>query len=216
MNISGLWRQNWREETNRRAQCHKSCKIFVYDPVNTAEEILRWHLPTSLYALLLPRLAPARVQVRTHKCDINRDCCRLSSQEMHLRLTHIYTCLLNYPFPQNISILVVLLYSWQISVNMKKYQSLGDVYYGEHPHSEFPKLIWWYLLNFFCSAWCLMLSRRKHRKPNRCLGVQIAYYAIIFSQFSMMVLSVLLAIGVYTVSHSLCCVPHARLIVRHL
>ncbi|KAL7031433.1 hypothetical protein ACKWTF_007013 [Chironomus riparius] len=58
----------------------------------------------------------------------------------------------------NISILVVLLYSWQISVNMKKFQSLGDVYYG----------------------------------------VQIAYYAIIFTQFSMMVLSVLLAIGTYT------------------
>jgi hypothetical protein len=30
--------------------------------------------------------------------------------------------------------------------------------------------------------------------------VQIAYYAIIFTQFSMMVLSVLLAIGTYTVS----------------
>ncbi|XP_070506734.1 uncharacterized protein [Chironomus tepperi] len=58
----------------------------------------------------------------------------------------------------NISILVVLLYSWQISVNMKKFQSFGDVYYG----------------------------------------VQIAYYAIIFTQFSMMVLSVLLAIGTYT------------------
>ncbi|KAL7031437.1 hypothetical protein ACKWTF_007013 [Chironomus riparius] len=41
---------------------------------------------------------------------------------------------------------------------MKKFQSLGDVYYG----------------------------------------VQIAYYAIIFTQFSMMVLSVLLAIGTYT------------------
>lgn len=34
-------------------------------------------------------------------------------------------------------------------------------------------------------------------------GVQIAYYAIIFTQFSMMVLSVLLAIGTYTVSPSL-------------
>lgn len=33
---------------------------------------------------------------------------------------------------QNISILVVLLYTWQISVNMKKYQILGDVYYGEN------------------------------------------------------------------------------------
>lgn len=43
------------------------------------------------------------------------------------------TCLLNYQlcYSQNISILVVLMYSWQISVNMKKYQSLGDVYYGE-------------------------------------------------------------------------------------
>jgi hypothetical protein len=32
---------------------------------------------------------------------------------------------------QNISILVVLLYSWRISVNIKKYSSLEDVYYGE-------------------------------------------------------------------------------------
>lgn len=31
---------------------------------------------------------------------------------------------------QNISILVVLLYSWQINVNTKKFQVLGDVYYG--------------------------------------------------------------------------------------
>lgn len=44
------------------------------------------------------------------------------------------------------------MYSWQISVNMKKYQSLGEVYYGEKRESfhplEFPKLIW-YLLNSF-------------------------------------------------------------------
>lgn len=31
---------------------------------------------------------------------------------------------------QNISILVVLLYSWQINVNSRKFQVLGDVYYG--------------------------------------------------------------------------------------
>jgi hypothetical protein len=33
-------------------------------------------------------------------------------------------------FAQNISILVVLLYSWQINVNAKKFQVLGDIYYG--------------------------------------------------------------------------------------
>ena len=32
---------------------------------------------------------------------------------------------------QNISILVVLLYSWRISVNIKKYGDLEDVYYGK-------------------------------------------------------------------------------------
>ncbi|GFG31273.1 hypothetical protein Cfor_03276, partial [Coptotermes formosanus] len=30
----------------------------------------------------------------------------------------------------NISILVVLLYSWRIGVNVKKYADLEDVYYG--------------------------------------------------------------------------------------
>lgn len=89
------------------------------------------------------------------------------------------------------------MYSWQISVNMKKYQSLGDVYYGESRKSvhslQFPKLICYLLNSFF-----------KHSLVERCVGVQIAYYAIIFSQFSMMVLSVLLAIGVYTVSFYIC------------
>jgi hypothetical protein len=33
--------------------------------------------------------------------------------------------------PQNISILVVLLYSWRISVNVKKQADLEDVYYGK-------------------------------------------------------------------------------------
>jgi hypothetical protein len=32
--------------------------------------------------------------------------------------------------PQNISILVVLLYSWRIGVNVKKQADLEDVYYG--------------------------------------------------------------------------------------
>ncbi|XP_070506735.1 uncharacterized protein [Chironomus tepperi] len=36
----------------------------------------------------------------------------------------------------NISILVVLLYSWQISVNMKKFQSFGDVYYAIGTYTE--------------------------------------------------------------------------------
>lgn len=64
---------------------------------------------------------------------------------------------------QNISILVVLLYSWQISVNTKKFQVLGDVYYG----------------------------------------VQIAYYAIIGSQLSILVLSIVLIAGINTVSRYL-------------
>lgn len=92
------------------------------------------------------------------------------------------------------------MYSWQISVNTKKYQSLGDVYYGKRETDGsgvapfvFPKLIW-DLLIFFS------LSFHPCSGDTRRVGVQIAYYAIIFSQFSMMVLSVLLAIGVYTVS----------------
>jgi hypothetical protein len=61
---------------------------------------------------------------------------------------------------QNISILVVLLYSWQINVNTKKFQVLGDVYYG----------------------------------------VQIAYLAIIGSQLSILVLSIVLIAGINSVS----------------
>lgn len=45
--------------------------------------------------------------------------------------------------------------------------------------------------------------KSSHPHSTLFAGVQIAYYAIIFSQFSMMVLSVLLAIGVYTVSLAL-------------
>lgn len=102
-----------------------------------------------------------------------------------------HTCLLNhrvYLFiflsPQNISILVVLMYSWQISANMKKYQSLGDVYYGElllwgrrrwwhgkkatFSSFQFPKLIW-YLLNFsLCASFFLSVNSRNVRSTN-CL-----------------------------------------------
>lgn len=87
------------------------------------------------------------------------------------------------------------MYSWQISVNMKKYQSLGDVYYGKRERDAFIRIPKTNLISveylFYASARCWKTG---------CVGVQIAYYAIIFSQFSMMVLSVLLAIGVYTVS----------------
>lgn len=47
------------------------------------------------------------------------------------------------------------------------------------------------------------------------LGVQIAYYAIIFTQFSMMVLSVLLAIGTYTVSSNFFMDVHDRMEALH-
>uniref|UniRef100_A0A182YBN6 Uncharacterized protein n=1 Tax=Anopheles stephensi TaxID=30069 RepID=A0A182YBN6_ANOST len=76
-------------------------------------------------------------------------CCRMLHAK-HLALTSaIYTL--------NISILVVLLYSWRISVNVKKYGDLEDVYYG----------------------------------------VQIAYFAIIGTQCSMILLSVVLIFGIY-------------------
>jgi len=63
-------------------------------------------------------------------------------------------------FSQNISILVVLLYAWQINVNTKKFQVLGDVYWG----------------------------------------VQISYWCIIGTQLSIVVLSIVLLIGINTVS----------------
>lgn len=61
---------------------------------------------------------------------------------------------------QNVSILVVLLYSHQINVNSRKFQVLGDVYYG----------------------------------------VQIAYFAIIGSQLSIVLLSIVLIAGINSVS----------------
>ncbi|PNF21007.1 hypothetical protein B7P43_G09513 [Cryptotermes secundus] len=51
----------------------------------------------------------------------SRGCCRLHAR--HAAITSaVYTL--------NVSILVVLLYSWRIGVNVKKYADLEDVYYG--------------------------------------------------------------------------------------
>ncbi|KAK5643949.1 hypothetical protein RI129_007794 [Pyrocoelia pectoralis] len=51
-----------------------------------------------------------------------KGCCRLLNPKHAAITAAIYTL--------NISILVVLLYSWRISVNVKKYALLEDVYYG--------------------------------------------------------------------------------------
>lgn len=54
--------------------------------------------------------------------------------------------LLNYSSNsfQNIAILVILLYSWRISVNIKKYTVLEDVYYGELNLFILTKIIYTY------------------------------------------------------------------------
>ncbi|CAD7080406.1 unnamed protein product [Hermetia illucens] len=76
-------------------------------------------------------------------------CCRMLHAK-HIAMTSaVYTL--------NISILIVLLYAWRISVNVKRYGDLEDVYYG----------------------------------------VQIAYFAIIGTQMSMIVLSIMLMFGIY-------------------
>lgn len=53
----------------------------------------------------------------------------IAATQISVERCPFYAC---FPFfhPQNISILVVLLYSWRISVNVKKYSDLEDVYYG--------------------------------------------------------------------------------------
>ncbi|XP_031339513.1 uncharacterized protein LOC116168012 [Photinus pyralis] len=51
-----------------------------------------------------------------------KGCCRLLNPKHAAITAAIYTL--------NISVLVVLLYSWRISVNVKKYAVLEDVYYG--------------------------------------------------------------------------------------
>lgn len=71
---------------------------------------------------------------------------------------------------QNVSLLVILLCAWQINVNTKKQQVLGDVYYG----------------------------------------VQIAYYTVIGSQLSILALSVVLMIGINTVSSHKFLMSHVK------
>lgn len=94
------------------------------------------------YEFIIPVLSPSR-----------------ATSHLSFRLLQEYTqvylkndCLRFFTL-QNISILVVLMYSWQISVNMKKYQSLGDVYFGKMGKSfyplEFPRLICHLLNSFF-------------------------------------------------------------------
>ena len=87
-----------------------------------------------------------------------------------------------YHYFQNISILVVLLYSWRISVNAKKYGDLEDVYYGKDNQniSDFDPFIFIFPMS-----------------P----GVQIAYCAIIGTQLSMIGLSIVLLFGIYKVSN---------------
>lgn len=72
-----------------------------------------WALTSAIYTLVS--------ESETAQCQLIKDISKYFLLNSFLLLT----------FSQNVSILVVLLYSWQISVNMKKYQSLGDVYYGE-------------------------------------------------------------------------------------
>ncbi|XP_049314394.1 uncharacterized protein LOC105223791 isoform X1 [Bactrocera dorsalis] len=76
-------------------------------------------------------------------------CCRMLHAKNLALTSAIYTI--------NMSLLIVLIYSWRINVNMRKVESLEDVYYG----------------------------------------VQIAYFAIIGTQMSMIVLSVMLIFGIY-------------------
>ncbi|XP_054734204.1 uncharacterized protein LOC129241737 [Anastrepha obliqua] len=76
-------------------------------------------------------------------------CCRMLHAKNLALTSAIYTI--------NMSLLIVLIYSWRINVNMRKAEALEDVYYG----------------------------------------VQIAYFAIIGTQMSMIVLSVMLIFGIY-------------------
>ncbi|XP_031640581.1 uncharacterized protein LOC116352261 [Contarinia nasturtii] len=76
-------------------------------------------------------------------------CCRIVHAKNLALSSAIYTL--------NISIFVVLVYAWRISMNMKKTNELGDVYYG----------------------------------------VQVAYFIIIGTQLSMIVLSIALIYGIY-------------------
>ncbi|KAI8121958.1 hypothetical protein CVS40_7073 [Lucilia cuprina] len=75
-------------------------------------------------------------------------CCRMLHAKNLAITSAIYTI--------NISLLIVLIYSWRININIQKSSALEDVYYG----------------------------------------VQIAYFAIIGTQMSMIVLSIMLLFGI--------------------
>ncbi|XP_062527721.1 uncharacterized protein LOC101744227 isoform X1 [Bombyx mori] len=57
-----------------------------------------------------------------HEQDTTLSCCRALHVKHAAYASALYTL--------NISILVVLLYSWRIGVNAKRYKELDDVYYG--------------------------------------------------------------------------------------
>ncbi|KAG6448113.1 hypothetical protein O3G_MSEX005300, partial [Manduca sexta] len=57
-----------------------------------------------------------------HEQDTTLSCCRTLHVKHAAYASALYTL--------NISILVVLLYSWRIGVNAKRYKELDDVYYG--------------------------------------------------------------------------------------
>lgn len=115
----------------------------------------------SAISLLWTRTSEWLMQIIQHKA-LCIDISNLHYGKVHRAL--FWNCLkfllIPHNSPQNISMLVVLLYSWQINVNSKKFQVLGDVYYG----------------------------------------VQVAYYAIIGTQISTIVLSVVLIVGINSVS----------------
>lgn len=69
-----------------------------------------------------------RYSVRIHGKSNIITCNRAFHKKM---LNNEYIFITYFILPQNISILVVLLYAWRISVNMKKSSDLEDVYYGE-------------------------------------------------------------------------------------
>lgn len=122
---------------------------------------------------------------------------------------------------QNISILVVLLYSWRISVNVKRYSDLEEVYYGMYaPHSltcaRICYSLFWTTKPTNCqttvtqanlitvipsqSFFFFPLLLSIHVQTVALPGVQIAYFAIIGTQCSMVLLSIVLIFGIYKVS----------------
>lgn len=117
------------------------------------------------------------------------------------------------PF-QNISILVVLMFGWQINANLRRYQDLGDVYYGEKKLRANEMIIYNFsisinsnLINVVFISFHANVFLYTSPPPwsRRCrdvdwLGIQIAQIAIIATQFSMAILSVVLIIGIHSVS----------------